>query len=242
MLGPHVQLDDALRDAADEEKTPLSVVTKILRTARVAELSSYGLIAERRVRVIERMMNLKDVPETLEQALQDSLEEAPWLVNPQWSPITSNQSLTTLKSEFAKFFKTETGDDITLDDFDKNNKRPYFVMSSQDFGLQIIEIKRPKHKLKNDEWDRIQLYIDVMTKFLNLPGHEEFKRIFKDFTVTLVCDGIALTGSQMKAFSSYSEDRVLEHITWTTFLRRTQHMHQEFLNEAERQRSLAVSS
>ena len=186
MLGPHVQLDDALRDAADEEKAPLSVVTKILRTARVAELSSYGMIAERRVQVIERMMNLKDVPETLEQALQDSLEEAPWLVNPQWSPITSNQSLTTLKTEFIKFFKTETDEDIILNDFDKNNKRPDFVMSSQDFGLQIIEIKRPKHKLKNEEWDRIQVYIDVMTKFLDLPWHEEFKRIFKGFTVTLV--------------------------------------------------------
>ena len=143
MLGPHVQLDDALRDAAAQEDAPLAVVTKILRTARIAELSSYGMIAERRVQVIERMMNLKDVPDTLEQALQESLEEAPWLINPQWSPITSNQSLTTLKVEFAKYFKQETGEDLVLSGFEKKAKRPDFVMSSHDFGLQIIEIKRP---------------------------------------------------------------------------------------------------
>lgn len=242
MLGPHVQLDDALRDAAAEGTAPLAVVTKILRTARVAELSSYGMIAERRVQVIERMMNLKDVPETLEQALQESLEEAPWLINPQWSPITSNQSLTTLKIEFEKFFKEETGETITLNDFEKENKRPDFVLSSQDFGLQIIEIKRPKHKLKNDEWDRIQVYIDVMNKFLDAPGHQEFKNIFKGFTVTLVCDEIGLTGSQHRAFTSYSAERMVEHITWSAFLRRTQHMHQEFLKEADRQRSLAVAT
>jgi len=240
MLGPHVRLDDALREAADQEHAPLAVVTRILKTARIAELSSYGMIAERRVQVIERIINLKDVPDTLEQALQESLEEAPWLINPQWSPITSNQSLTTLKSEFAKFFKQETLEEIVLSGFDQSNKRPDFVMSSQDFGLQIIEIKKPSHKLTNAEWDRIQTYIDVMTKFLGLPGHEEFRQIFKGFTVTLVCDEVGLAGAQNKAFLSYKEDRILEHVTWTAFLRRTQHMHQEFLTEAERQRALAV--
>jgi hypothetical protein len=241
MLGPHVQLDDALRDAAALENAPLAVVTRILRTARVAELSSYGMIAERRVQVIERMMELKDVPDTLEQALQESLDEAPWLINPQWSPITSNQSLTTLKAEFAKYYKQETGKELVLSGFEKTDKRPDFVMSSQDFGLQIIEIKRPFHTLKNDEWDRIQVYIDVMDKFLKLPGHEDFKSIFKRFTVTLVCDEVGLTGAQSKAFTSYQTDRVVEHVTWTAFLRRTQHMHQDFLKEADRQRSLAVA-
>ena len=124
---------------------------------------------------------------------------------------------------------------------DAERKRPDFVLSADDFGLQVIEIKRPKHKLKNDEWDRIQLYIDQMDRFLSLQGHEEFKRIFKTFTVTLVCDEIGLSGSQLRAFVSYKDDRTVEHITWSGFLRRTEHMHQEFLAEAKRQKQLAVS-
>jgi hypothetical protein len=242
-LGPHVILDDALKTAASEENAAIAVMATILRTARIAELSSYGMIAEKRVKVIERIIELKDDGETLEQALQDSISEAPWLVNPLWSPITSNQQLSTLRSEFEKFFEQETGVKIVLQPFEEGagNKRPDFVLSADDFGLQIIEIKRPKHKLKNDEWDRIQLYIDQMERFLNLKGHEEFKRIFKRFTVTLVCDEIGLSGSQLRAFDSYEADKTLEHITWTGFLRRTEHMHQEFLAEAKRQKQLAIS-
>ena len=242
-LGPHVILDDALKRAASEEEAAIAVMATILRTARVAELSSYGMIAEKRVKVIERIIALKDDGETLEQALQDSIEEAPWLVNPLWSPITSNQQLSTLKSEFEKYFEKETGERIRLEPFEEGatTKRPDFVLSADDFGLQIIEIKRPQHKLKNDEWDRIQLYIDQMERFLNLPGHEEFKLIFKRFTVTLVCDQIGLSGSQLRAFESYGADKTLEHITWTGFLRRTEHMHQEFLAEAQRQRQLAIN-
>lgn len=242
MLGPHVQLDEALKEAAREDRAPIAVMATILRTARVAELSSYGMIAEKRVQVIERIMELKDDGDSLEQALQDSIEQAPWLINPLWSPITANQSLSTLKVEFEKFYEKETGEPIKLNNFDDaaKTKRPDFVLSADDFGLQIIEIKKPDHKLKNDEWDRIQVYIENMDKFLSLPGHEDFKKIYKGFTVTLVCDELGLTGAQAKAFESYKQERVVEHITWTAFLRRTQHMHKEFLAEADRQRQLAV--
>jgi hypothetical protein len=133
MLGPHVLLDDALREAASEETAPLAVVMTILRTARVAELSSYGMIAEKRVRVIEKILELKDDPENLESALQNSIEEAPWLINPQWSPITANQSLTNLKREFEKYYEHETGKELVLGDFEAGTKRPDFVLSSQDF-------------------------------------------------------------------------------------------------------------
>jgi hypothetical protein len=150
--------------------------------------------------------------------------------------------LTNLKREFEKFFERETGKKLDLADFEPGGKRPDFVMSSQDFGLQIIEIKRPQHRLNNDDWDRIQVYIDLMTKFLDHPGHEEFKAIFKRFTVTIVCDELGLSGAQNRAFVAYRDDRTVEHITWTGFLRRTQHMHQEFLAEAERQRALAIAS
>lgn len=243
MLGPHVQLDEALKEAASDDRAPIAVMATILRTARVAELSSYGMIAEKRVQVIERVIQLKDDGASLEQALQESIEEAPWLINPLWSPITANQSLSTLKSEFEKFFKKETGESIKLNNFDQKekSKRPDFVLSADDFGLKIIEIKKPDHKLKNAEWDRIQVYIEQMDKFLNHAGHEEFKKIYKGFTVSLVCDEIGLTGAQLKAFDSYRSERTVEHITWTAFLRRTQHMHKEFLAEAERQRKLAVN-
>jgi hypothetical protein len=150
--------------------------------------------------------------------------------------------LTNLKKEFEKYYKHETGKELVLGDFEAGTKRPDFVLSSQDFGLQIIEIKRPQHTLNNIDWDRTQVYIDTMNKFLDHPGHQEFKDIFKRFTVTIVCDHLNLSGAQDRAFRSYLADHTVEHITWTAFLRRTQHMHQEFLAEAERQRALAIAT
>ena len=240
MLGPHVQLDEALREAASEEKVPIGVMTTILKTARVAELSSYGMIAEKRVQVIERILGLDGGEKTDEQELQDCLFEAPWLINPLWSPITANQSFSTLRDKFEVFFKKHTGKELSLARFSEGKKRPDFVLSSDDFGLQIIEIKKPQHKLKNDEWDRIQVYIDQMQAFLDAAGNQEFKEIFKRFTVTIVCDDIGLSGSQLKAFQAFKRDNEVEQITWGGFLRRTRHMHEEFLAEADRQRSFEI--
>ena len=214
----------------------MAVISGILRTARLAELSSFGRIAEDRLKVIERVQTLKDIPETAEQKLQDLIEYAPWLINPQWAPITANQSFTTLKKEFEKAYKEETGKEISLGDFSETKKRPDFILSSQDNGLQIIEIKKPLHKLTNDEMDRIITYKEVMEKFLEDPANKDFRDIFRSLHITLVCDGLSLVGAQKVSFDSYKGAGMLAHINWSTFLLRTEQMHRDFLAEAERQK------
>lgn len=239
-LAPHVTLDRKLREAADTKDSPLSVITTILRTARIAELSSFGHIADGRVKVIGRVEEFKDDIATLESVLQDLITEAPWLIDPQWSPITSNQSFSSLRDAFQKYFKSKTNEDIELENFSATNKRADFVLSSQDSVIQIIEIKRPHHKFENEEMDRLNLYIDQMAAFLEEPNNREFKKVFHDFHATLVCDEEKLTGVHKRAFNGLIEDRRLTYINWDTFLLRTKRMHQAFLAEAERQRKDAA--
>ena len=239
-LGPHIELAESLRDAAGEEETSMGVIATILKTARVAELSSYGLIAERRVKVIEKIQEILDQVDPKEPELQAVLTEAPWLINPMWSPITANQSLSTLRNRFEEYFKKHTGTTISLGVFSETLKRPDFVLSSNDFGLQIIEIKKPNKKLANEEWDRIQRYIDQMEAFLEDSANEDFKNAFKRFTVTIVCDGDNLSGSQSAALKHYRENKLVEWISWHSFLLRTHLMHQEFLTEAKRQGKIKV--
>jgi len=236
LLGPHITLDEKLREAAEENDDPLSVITTILRTARIAELSAFGQIADDRIKVIKKIEQLKDDPATLEAAFQSLISEAPWLLNPQWSPITANQSFSTLKDEFQKFYKLETGNDLALEPFESNTKRADFVLSNQDNILHIIEIKRPHHALENDELDRLNRYMDLMEKFLRQPGNSKFKDLFPKFHVTLVCDKLALQGVHRTAFDGLKTEKRLTHINWKTFLLRTRKMHEAFLNEAERQR------
>jgi len=240
LLSPHLTLDQKLREAAESKESPLSVVTGILKTARIAELSSFGKIAFDRVQVIAKVEAYKDDGSTVESAFQDLISSAPWLVNPQWSPLTANQSFTTLKEEFQKYFKERTGKDLILDDFSDPSKRPDFVLSNQDNVIEIVEIKRPNHQLQNDEMDRINNYVDLMDDFLKKPGSEELVRMFSKYHVTLVCDEIALSGVHKAAFDGLTSKGTLTHINWVTFLVRTRKMHQDFLNEAERQRRNAA--
>lgn len=240
LLGPHITLDQKLRDAADEKHDALSVITVILRAARIAELSAFGQIAEDRVKVIKRVEQLKDDPATLEAAFQNLIEGAPWLIDPQWSPVTANQSFETLKEEFQKFYKAETGKDLVLEPFELTNKRADFVLSNNDRRLEIIEIKKPAHGLQNAEMERINTYVDLMRKFLDMPGHKEFKSEFPEFHVTLVCDKISLTGIHKTAFEGLMKEGMLTHLTWAAFLKRTRKMHEDFLKEAEKQKKNAA--
>lgn len=235
-LAPHLILTEMLRQAGEIADSPLAAITGMLRTARIAELSSFGHIAEDRVKVIGRVEFLKDDATTLEDAFQELITQAPWLIDPQWSPITANQSFSTLKKEFAKLYRERTGEELNLEPFSVPGKRTDFVMANQEGIVQIVEIKKPKHKLTNLEVDRIVTYVDLMREFLQLDSHKDFAKIFSGFHVTLVCDDLTLGGTQRTALDGLKRAGTLDHIDWTSFLLRTRRMHEDFLREAERQK------
>ena len=69
-LAPHVSLNSMMKKAVESADSPLSVLTSFLRLARLAELSSFGRIAEDRLKVIDRLNCLKDAEGTNEKSLQ----------------------------------------------------------------------------------------------------------------------------------------------------------------------------
>lgn len=200
LFAPHITLDRTLREAADEGTSPLAFVSTILHTARIAELSSFGRIAEDRIKIIDRLNSLTDDPATQESDLQQLINEAPWLINPQWSPITANQAFSTLKKAFENYYRTVEGKEITLNDFSDPAKRPDFVLSNYGKTLQIIEIKKPDHILENKEMSRINKYKKLMEVFFADPAHAEFKQHFDDYHITLVCDHVNITDVWETAF------------------------------------------
>ena len=236
-LAPHITLNSMMKEAVADADTPLSVLTSFLRTARLAELSSFGRIAEDRLKVIDRLEFLKDADDTDENDLQRLITDAPWLINPEWAPVTENQTFTSLRREFEKYYRDKTGQPISLSDFQETGKRPDFVLSSQEGTVQIIEIKKPHHRLSNPEMDRIVTYYENMEAFLGDPGHERFRRHFPDFHVTVVCDHLGLTGTQRAAFDGYRAQSKLTHLDWAAFLLKSEQVHQDFLSEARRQRA-----
>ena len=240
LLAPHVTLDEKLRAAAEAKGGPFGAITEVLRSARVAELSSFGRIADERIHVIETLETLKDKPGTDEREFQILLEQAPWLINPTWSPIIANESFRTLRSEFVKYYKKATGNDIVLGDIRGATKRPDFVLSNQDGVLQIIEIKHPTYCFRDSDYIRLDTYVRVMKNFLSDPANSDFKKLFSAFHVTLVCDTITLKGPPLTAFEGLKAGNTVTHLGWSAFLMRTRQAHQSFLNEQKRQRDLPV--
>ena len=236
-LAPHITLNSMMKAVVADADKPLSVLSSFLRTARLAELSSFGRIAEDRLKVVNRLEVLKDTDVTDENDLQQLIADAPWLVNPEWAPITENQSFSSLRREFEKYYEEKTGRAISLSDFQETGKRPDFVLSSQEGTVQIIEIKKPRHKLSNPEMDRIVTYYENMDAFLADPGHAQFRKHFADFHVTVVCDSLGLTGAQRAAFDGYEAKGKLTHMDWSAFLLKTEQVHEDFLREARRQRA-----
>lgn len=237
-LAPHVTLNANMREAVARADTPLSVLSSFLRTARLAELSSFGRIAEDRLKVIDRLEILKDADDSHENDLQQLIADAPWLINPEWAPVTENQTFSSLRREFEKYYEAKTGESISLADFQATGKRPDFVLSNQEGTVQIIEIKRPGHTLSNPEMERIVTYYDNMDAFLSEPGNEEFRKHFDDFHITVVCDKQGLSGSPRTAFKSYRKENKLTHMTWKAFLLKSERVHQDFLDEARRLRGV----
>ncbi len=240
-LAPHITLKDMMREAIENTDTALTALGTILRTARLAELSSFGRIAHDRLQVVQRLEMLKDAENTNENELQDLITSAPWLINPEWALVTHNQTFSTLKREFEKYYKKNTRKSISLSDFGESRRRPDFVLSSQESAVQIIEIKKPGHELTNSEMDRIVSYYQNMASFLEGEGNEKFREHFKTFHVTVVCDSLGLTGSPLMAFQKIKDEKRLTHMTWRAFLLKTKQVHQGFLDEAERQRSARLT-
>ncbi len=240
-LAPHIALTSMMKEAVADADRPLSALTSFLRTARLAELSSFGRIAEDRLKVLKRLEILKDAEETNENDLQQLIAAAPWLINPEWAPVTANQSFSSLRKEFEKYFNKQEEQHISLSNFKEKNKRPDFVLSNQEHTVQIIEIKRPNHRLTNSEMKRIVAYHDNMDEFLEDLADTEFHKHFTDFHITLVCDHLALTGPERAAFNGYRDKGKLTRMNWSAFLFKTKQVHQDFLNEAQRQRDTLSS-
>ncbi len=228
LLAPHMTLDQVMREATDSADNPISFINKCLRIARFSEVWSFGRIANDRIRVLQRLRALVDQPSTQEADLQNLITEAPWLINPEWVPVTANQTFKTLQQEFQKHYMNSK----QLREFGEPQKKPDFVLTCQQGTIQIVEIKAPRHTLTKEELRRIVVYHDCMEDFLEKSGNAEFAAQFSKFEITLVCDHVRLSGYDAHAMTGLKPR--LKHITWGTFLRRTEQIHQDFLREAER--------
>ena len=228
-VGPHTTLLSTLDEVASSIGGPIDLVLDLFEQARLVEMYSLGQVAQERVEAVEQLTDLVSNASADEQQLQKLVERAPWIVYPDWTPLSRNQSLSTTRRTFEAWYKAIFGQEIVTSAIDNPTKRPDFVMLNHEGRLEIIEIKRPQHALADNEYERAFGYLSVLRKFID--ENTEVRERFHEVRLTIVCDGLHLSPVQADALSN--NERITRK-TWFDLLQSTVRTHEDFLEEVKR--------
>ncbi len=237
-VAPHKALMDAFEAFNQKmfgEEAGLDSLLDLFSKTRIAEMASYAQIAYERVRAIQQLEKVLR-EEGDEPALQRIVSQAPWLIDPTWTPITANQSLRLFAREFAAFYKQRHGEEVTFS-IGYSSKRPDFTLVNLGRRLHIVEIKAVGHSFRSQDWDRLHNYLRAFEGFF-----EENPGLASDFpegwVVDLVCDGVGIGDpNKSTAFEHWeSAKRRIARISWTDFLARAVKANESFLDAEDRVR------
>jgi len=231
-VAPHKLLVDTFRKIermAIDGKIDLKELVKLFNTSRIAQLASFGQIAEEKIKAIDLLDELIKKDEVNEGEFQKILEDAPWLINPKWIPLTANQTLMTFRSEFQDWYRKEYNEElITTTEIDHGAKRPDFILLHLENYLVVIEIKPPKHVFGDEDFTRLERYYDALKKYLKI--NPSFAKLFPDgVKIILIRDSQKLSSTQGKAMELL-KTKGLRAFRWSELLMNTKRNHQEFLD------------
>lgn len=230
-VGPYRYLLESLDSIANSlsgTDVPVEAVLDIFENAQVVEMYSLGQVARERVDAIRQLQTLLAAPSTTEPQLQRLIESAPWILYPDWTPLSSNQALSSTRRNFETWYEGKHGTEITTSQMSTPSKQPDFVMLNYGGRLEVVEIKRPRRALPSTEFETAFGYLSAVKEYI--ASNAEVASLFGRAGLTIVCDELNLT----PALQSVPEnDPEVQVKTWQDILESTSRMHQGFLNNVE---------
>ena len=227
-VGPYRTLLQTLDNITTTEDIDINVIITLFERASVVEIYTLGQIARSRVETINQLRRLISDPSTVESKLQSLIEDAPWILHPDWTPLSMDRPLEQTRKNFESWYEKKYGESISTSAIQDPRREPDFVMLNHRGCIEIIEIKRSKHRLSDAEFDRAMNYLKVVEEYIRENG--EVERLFQGARLTIVCDSLNLT---------YAHDNVIrtnndvEHLTWQDILEATTNTHSQFLATVE---------
>lgn len=234
-FAPHMALAEELSNAAEAtDIVGVGVLTGILTRVKLAENMTLGAIAEKRLQVIDRFRALVHAsPASSEDALQNILEEAPWLIRPEWTPISENKSLKRVRAALERFLSDRLNTEVVLSTVNFPTKRPDFVLLGIQGPLQIVEIKKPLHGFDASDLQRLLRYVEALDEFFSDESNKTALADVKSYKITLVADDISLNFANTLVVDRLVSQGKLEQIKWDVVLNHSQMVHQDFLDGLE---------
>lgn len=228
-LGPHRSLLQSLREVAETTETTVDAVMDLFQKAHIAEMYSLGQVAAERLDVVAKLEALIGNGRTLERPLQELIEQAPWILAPEWTPLGMNESLKRVRASFEAWYAKKYGAEISTTAIDRKAKEPDFVLLHDSGVLWIVEIKRLGYKLTDAEFLNAMRYLHSLRKFLD--ENPELGRQFPYRRLTFVVDSVELLDEV--STSSLENDPNVARKTWHEVLDSTKRAHRDFLELVE---------
>lgn len=234
-VAPHHALIEAFQEFSNEVTkgdASMSNLVDIFDKTQIAELASYAQIAMERVRVIEQLGEVIDGNNN-ENAFQDLIAKAPWLIKPNWTVITQNESLRTFRDRFQKWFKKEKKSDVVLA-IGHDDKRPDFTLVSIDGFLHIVELKKAGHDFDDKDFGRLLNYVEAFEEFFE--KHPAIAKAFPEgWRIDLIADGEKLKQMVNRtAYRGLKERNRVQRIPWNDMLYEAKKVHEQFLEAREK--------
>ncbi len=228
-VAPHQALVEAFKQISQRSDASIEELLVLFGKTRLAEMASYGQIAAERVKSIKELNAVIGKPDVEEADLQQLIATAPWLIRPDWSVITENQTLKTFRDRFVAFWETKYGDGIDVA-ISYEKKKPDFTLVHHGQMLHVVEIKVPGHKFANEDYDRLANYVEAFDEFFN--ANTQMVANFPErYVVDLVADDVNVTNRDKRtAFTSFVNEKKVVRQTWNDFLANATRAHEEFLN------------
>ena len=228
-IGPHHALLALLDEIAASSDGSKDTILNLFETASMVEMYSLGQVAYERVRVIEKLRQLISDHSTEERDLQKLIQDASWILYPDWTPLSKNQTLASTRQNFESWYLRKYRCKITTSVIGDSKKRADFVMLNHAGRLEIVEIKRPKNSLTNDEFRTAHRYLSVIKDFIE--DTDEVRRLFPDARLTIVCNDLNLDHLSSAHLTEASN---IVHKTWHDLFASSRRSHEDFLGVVER--------
>ena len=234
-IAPHKHLVDSLqeiRDRAEDGNLEPEDLTELFESTHIAEITSYGQIAQNKVNTIRVLEDKIEGYDDDESELHEIVESSPWLVDPTWQPLSSEKSISTVRDAFESWYEGNHEDSITTTTTreDLDQKRPDLVMLEMKGAVRVVELKKPGHTVDDEDFSRFRNYVTIFEDFFE--SNSEFREDFPDEArFTLVADDMELGDISGDSWDRLVDDGpVTGRKSWQDLLDDAKKHHQDFLN------------
>lgn len=225
-VAPHKTIVDKLRKVKNSmDERPLEAIAQLFNDAKLAESASLGMIVRERIDAINKLKTI--LPTATEHAVQKLLEGAPWIIDARWTMLQANRRFKSFREKFERWYAKKYKVQISTTTEVESDKRPDFIMLHVGNNIEIVEIKRKGHRLRNDEFVNIEEYHDRVNEYLE--KNPTFKKHFPKAHITLICDELNLDVTHKRAYDFLENQGSLTKKTWDEILTDTETVNLDFL-------------